>query len=1172
MGGEDLLGALSKLVARRRKEEGEFSYVYLASGSEVEGKKAVYKMLKNDGDVYDNFQEEYIQEDETPLSFDSRCLKLLTSVAFEDDSKTSNIGEDVSSHSSSTSKAQVVSRDWDAVTKNALSKLLSRRRLEGGEFTYVYVPLDKTMSGKKVVLMFLKSQTLKFNQLKRACKNPEETMEQFCSRILKQILVVPYEKEIEPMETDDNATVGEKRKNEKQSKDSKKVKLDGVAQDKIVFVDTEEFLGFNPKTKKLQYELTQIGAVEGTSKFFRPISPNKFAPLDSLGEDALLKMNLQRTEKSYNFKRGRTEMPCDLAPQALAKFLKFLANCKDKSKTLTLVCYRKTTLINLLKHLEQNEQIKKFENLVTSVVSMEEIFKERNLYTSYPLKPLVFIYNREMKCSVNIPRPCSEDLANMIQNVCNKMSLKNNFSPTRLGKPCTGYIQAGVQISPEKSGKIFNSNNFKTGETITLPGQSYDASTSKVRSKPPPNTPDERQTNVPVKKDSVIFSAVSQEVLYPVYNQPIVVSLNSLDENTKFVKFSLNKNTTKKAESAGWDIIWRNSTRVFWRMDEPYAFCHLCPNLESDSKNSPWIADMLDCVPQGLDLGSYKALQKTDEEKRNLSTKVSVDLVVSLPPGKEQVCYLGKKPMTIPVSLALKPGSLVDGNVKDFEFRPSDVLICTQSNIGGVDFVNKLVSVDKNQAVPNRAKVVLLAKDKRTLKSGQVLGSAILFQNDVKLLWQKKGEQSKLLEKLSGNSNELTVLQAQHGTKRPMKTIAVSRLYAQGSNPVLVKLDDYVATKVGKKFSKVHVQFSKEFNKVIDQNKKVLKIEKLDEKESIVDVIWKKNTPYAFIDIKIPTNKHTATVDFCDIIEGYQLGIWSPIDSETPKEKEKVAMSICVDFATNNVCVQSQPMLINGYLKFKDNEIDKAQVLETFFTVTKKYFQRLEILSLVFKPFNKNRLAPQKTSTNDMKVTLMTRSADDSPVLLNAREVIADVVSPDETNLLNFSACGKKVQAYQQQQEMDPMEEEYGRFERAVSEGRRGMPSSRARTTNIDWARIDHCSPYDDMDMHAPYAQEQRNYGGGGHGGGRGYDGGFGRGDVADMDYLSYNRAAEMGHLVRGSFVAPGSQDLRSMMRVNASNVDSFQFKAAKAKPVRPIASQSRNSLFEKARDRKSVV
>ena len=62
----------------------------------------------------------------------------------------------------------------------------------------------------------------------------------------------------------------------------------------------------------------------------------------------------------------------------------------------------------------------------------------------------------------------------------------------------------------------------------------------------------------------------------------------------------------------------------------------------------------------------------------------------------------------------------------------------------------------------------------------------------------------------------------------------------QGSNPLLVRLD-YEVTKMSGRFSKVHLQFSEEFEKVIAANKKVLKIDALTEDDSIVEVILNLN-------------------------------------------------------------------------------------------------------------------------------------------------------------------------------------------------------------------------------------------------------------------------------------------------------------------------------------------
>ena len=63
----------------------------------------------------------------------------------------------------------------------------------------------------------------------------------------------------------------------------------------------------------------------------------------------------------------------------------------------------------------------------------------------------------------------------------------------------------------------------------------------------------------------------------------------------------------------------------------------------------------------------------------------------------------------------------------------------------------------------------------------------------------------------------------------------LSDLFFQGSNPLLVKLD-YEVTKVSGRFSKVHLQFSEEFEKVMAANKKVLKIDALSEDDAVAEV------------------------------------------------------------------------------------------------------------------------------------------------------------------------------------------------------------------------------------------------------------------------------------------------------------------------------------------------
>ena len=106
-------------------------------------------------------------------------------------------------------------------------------------------------------------------------------------------------------------------------------------------------------------------------------------------------------------------------------------------------------------------------------------------------------------------------------------------------------------------------------------------------------------------------------------------------------------------------------------------------------------------------------------------------------------------------------------------------------------------------------------------------------------------------------------------------------------------------------------------------------------------------------------------------------------------------MHLCVDFMEKNCLVENIPTIINVYLKFKDTEIDKKEVLGQYFAVNKVHHKRLDILSVVIKPDSNSRLAPQKTQTNDMKATLLVKSVDEEPVILNAREVLADCDSLD---------------------------------------------------------------------------------------------------------------------------------------------------------------------------------
>ena len=85
MAPPDLRESLSDLIMRRKLAGGEFSYVYVPSDEEILGKKAVYKIMQKDVEVFEDFKESNKLPGETDLAFNSRALKLITSLPFEDE-------------------------------------------------------------------------------------------------------------------------------------------------------------------------------------------------------------------------------------------------------------------------------------------------------------------------------------------------------------------------------------------------------------------------------------------------------------------------------------------------------------------------------------------------------------------------------------------------------------------------------------------------------------------------------------------------------------------------------------------------------------------------------------------------------------------------------------------------------------------------------------------------------------------------------------------------------------------------------------------------------------------------------------------------------------------------------------------------------------------------------
>jgi len=90
-------------------------------------------------------------------------------------------------------------------TKNALGKLIARRRLEGGEFDFVIIATGETVSGKKQAYSLLKEKSADdYQKLKSECIEAGETEDNFDARTVKLLPTLPYE-EVK-MDVDEDTT------------------------------------------------------------------------------------------------------------------------------------------------------------------------------------------------------------------------------------------------------------------------------------------------------------------------------------------------------------------------------------------------------------------------------------------------------------------------------------------------------------------------------------------------------------------------------------------------------------------------------------------------------------------------------------------------------------------------------------------------------------------------------------------------------------------------------------------------------------------------------------------------------------------------------------------------------------------------------------------------------
>ena len=80
-----------------------------------------------------------------------------------------------------------------ASIEESIGKLVAKRRLEEGEFCYVHLTSNKTVSGKKAALCLLMEDKEVYKNLMDKFKLPEETEDSFNSRVIKIVQNISFE-------------------------------------------------------------------------------------------------------------------------------------------------------------------------------------------------------------------------------------------------------------------------------------------------------------------------------------------------------------------------------------------------------------------------------------------------------------------------------------------------------------------------------------------------------------------------------------------------------------------------------------------------------------------------------------------------------------------------------------------------------------------------------------------------------------------------------------------------------------------------------------------------------------------------------------------------------------------------------------------------------------------
>ena len=454
-----MMEKLSKVLKRRKLSDTKVCFVYLPTGEPIKDKKKAMKALEGDRILFNDIQVSCKQPNETEGAFYARVLKQLVSVPFEEVFQ--------SDHDES--------EDGKIRKSVTLSKLIARRKDEGGDFSYVYLPLDKVINTREVLFLFLKNQDEEYSNLKRSCQEDGEADDAFENRMMAEMLFVPFEKEAwadmvdsseeemeipEPVRPDGLKEFTFKGENKGKAVKTSRTKcvpplksepasasflgkksiIDCKPNEiKYIYFETESLYTETKKIKGIRdmHFLTQLGAInEDQNKFFISMLDDSVRKADT---SVTQKLNLVKKDNfgqtNHVFNGSKSEIACSKVLPGLEKFMSHLLPYKAQSSKACIVTYRNESVQSLFTLLDRHslrkagkkKELNRLEDLVDHVVVLEDVFKE-SLEQYLPIGSLGDLYSKTLGFDFKLEKPSCEDLAEMLMECCNILMDKHGFA------------------------------------------------------------------------------------------------------------------------------------------------------------------------------------------------------------------------------------------------------------------------------------------------------------------------------------------------------------------------------------------------------------------------------------------------------------------------------------------------------------------------------------------------------------------------------------------------------------------------------------------------------------------------------------------------------------------------------------------------------------------------